>query len=218
MNTRGMVVALAGGVGGARMAAGLAQCVAPGELSVIVNTADDFEHLGLSISPDLDTVMYTLAGLENAAQGWGLAGETWSFMEATRRLGGETWFRLGDHDLATHVERTRRLAGGEPLSKVTAALSAALGVTTHILPMSDDRVRTIVDTDLGRLAFQDYFVRRRCEPRLRAVTFEGAERAHPLPAATEALADASLAAIVLCPSNPYVSIAPLVANALGIAI
>ena len=211
MKADGTIVALAGGVGGARMAAGLAQCVAPGALSVVVNTADDFEHMGLAISPDLDTVMYTLAGLENAAQGWGLAGETWSFMEATGRLGGETWFQLGDRDLATHVERTRRLAGGAPLSEVTTALSVALGVTSHLLPMSDDPVRTIIDTDIGRLAFQDYFVRRRCEPHLRAVAFEGAERARPLPAAITALADPRLAAIVLCPSNPYVSIAPLLA-------
>ncbi len=205
------IVALAGGVGGARMAAGLAHCVAPGELTVIVNTADDFEHMGLSISPDLDTVMYTLAGLENAGQGWGLAGETWSFMEATGRLGGETWFRLGDRDLATHVERTRRLASGAPLSQVTTALAAALGVASHILPMSDAPVRTFVETDVGRLAFQDYFVRHRCEPQLRAVAFEGAERAHALPAAVSALANPGLTAIVLCPSNPYVSIAPLLA-------
>lgn len=205
------IVALAGGVGGARMSAGLAQCLAPGELSVIVNTADDFEHLGLAISPDLDTVMYTLAALENSKQGWGLAGETWSFMAATGRLGGETWFQLGDRDLATHVERTRRLARGEPLSKVTEVLSKALDVTSHILPMSDDRVRTIVNTDMGRLAFQDYFVRQRCQPSLRTVMFEGAERAQPLSQAIAALVDPRLSAIVLCPSNPYVSVAPLLA-------
>ena len=206
-----MIVALAGGVGGARMAAGLAQCVAPGALSVIVNTADDFHHLGLAISPDLDTVMYTLAGLENPEQGWGLSGETWAFMEAIGRLGGETWFQLGDRDLATHVERTRRLAAGETLAHVTATLADALGVSSNILPMSDDRVRTMVETDVGPLEFQDYFVRRRCVPVVRSLAFAGAARARALPAALAALTDPRLEAIVLCPSNPYVSVAPLLA-------
>lgn len=214
-----MIVALAGGVGGARMAAGLAQCLPPGELTVIVNTADDFEHLGLSISPDLDTVMYTLAGLEHAEQGWGLAGESWAIMEALGRLGGETWFRLGDRDLATHIERTRRLAAGEPLSQITAALSSALGVASRILPMSNDRVRTVVETDEGRLDFQHYFVRRRCEPRLISVAFDGAARARALADALAALGAPTLEAIVLCPSNPYVSVAPILAiDALNAAI
>lgn len=205
-----MIVALAGGVGGARLSAGLA-AAAPGALEVIVNTADDFEHLGLAISPDLDTVMYTLAGLENAEQGWGLAAETWSFMAALDRLGSETWFRLGDRDLATHVERTRRLAAGEPLSAVTAHLARALGAAARILPMSDDPVRTIVETDEGALAFQHYFVRRRCEPRLLAVRFEGAESARAGPGCLAALADPALQAIVLAPSNPFVSVAPILA-------
>jgi LPPG:FO 2-phospho-L-lactate transferase len=208
-----MIVALAGGVGGARLAAGLQQCMAPGDLTVIVNTADDFEHLGLSISPDLDTVMYTLAGLENAEQGWGLAGETWSFMEAMARLGGETWFRLGDRDLATHVERTRRLKDGEPLSKIARALCVRLGVRCRVLPMCDGRVRTRVETDEGWLAFQDYFVRRRCVPRLVSLEFDGAAEARALPAALDALSDDALEAIVLCPSNPFVSIAPILAVA-----
>lgn len=208
-----MIVALAGGVGGARTAAGLARCVAPGKLSVIVNTADDFEHLGLSICPDLDTVMYTLAGLEDAEQGWGLAGETWAFMEALGRLGGETWFRLGDRDMATHIERTRRLAAGESLSAIVGAFCRTQGIRAHVLPMSDDRVRTFVETVEGRLAFQDYFVRRRCEPRWLSVAFEGADRASALPAVLTALSDAALEAIIVCPSNPYVSIAPILAVA-----
>ena len=206
-----MIVALAGGVGGARMSAGLAAALPPGALSVIVNTADDFEHLGFSISPDLDTVMYTLAGLENAEQGWGLRDETWNTMAALEKLGGETWFRLGDRDLATHIERTRRLATGEPLAVVTARLAWALGVRTHLLPMSDSQVRTVVETDEGTLAFQDYFVRRRCEPRLLEVRFAGSERARAAPWCIEALADPALEAIVLAPSNPYVSVAPIFA-------
>lgn len=208
-----MIVTLAGGVGGARMAAGLAAALTPGALAVIVNTADDFVHLGLAISPDLDTVMYTLAGLENAGQGWGLRDETWSFMEALERLGGETWFRLGDRDLATHVERTRRLASGETLTEVTRHLCRSLGVGARVLPMTDARVRTFVATDAGELAFQDYFVRRRCEPRMTGVRFEGAAAASPQPACREAIAAADLEAIVIAPSNPYVSVAPILAMA-----
>lgn len=206
-----MIVTLAGGVGGARMAAGLRSVLPAGDLAVIVNTADDFEHLGLAISPDLDTVMYTLAGLENVAQGWGLAGETWHCMDALDRLGGETWFRLGDRDLATHLERTRRLAAGEPLSRVTAALCSALGVGTRVLPMTDDRVRTTVETDAGTLAFQHYFVRQRCEPRLHGIRFEGSATAKSAPQCLELLQSPALEAIVLAPSNPFVSIAPLLA-------
>ena len=212
-----MIVALAGGVGGARLSAGiaaeLAQSGSARDLTVIVNTADDFEHMGLAISPDLDTVMYTLAGLENAEQGWGLAGETWAFMDATARLGGATWFRLGDRDLATHIERTRRLAAGETLMEVTTALCAALSVGSHVVPMSDDPIRTLVETDEGRLAFQDYFVRRQCAPRLRSVVFAGAAAARATSGAVEALGDPRLDAIVLCPSNPYVSVAPILAIA-----
>lgn len=191
------------------MAAGLAAALGPGELTVIVNTADDFEHVGLSVSPDLDTVMYTLAGLENAAQGWGLAGETWSFMAALKRLGGETWFQLGDHDLATHVERTRRLRAGEPLSRITADLTRALGVSSRILPMSDEPLRTFVDTDEGTLAFQDYFVRRRCEPKLRSIRFNGSQSARPAPGTVDAVEAAEV--LILCPSNPFVSVAPVLA-------
>ncbi len=208
-----MIVTLAGGVGGARMAAGLAAALPAGALTVIVNTADDFEHLGLSISPDLDTVMYTLAGVENAEQGWGLRDETWQAMDALGRLGGETWFRLGDRDLATHLERTRRLRAGEPLSQVTAALCRALGIGARVLPMTDASVRTFVETDAGTLAFQDYFVRRRCEPRLKTVWLQGIAAAKAAPAVEATLAGAAIEAIIIAPSNPFVSVAPITAVA-----
>jgi LPPG:FO 2-phospho-L-lactate transferase len=201
------IAALAGGVGGAKLAHGLAQILPPAALTVIVNTGDDFEHLGLHVSPDLDTVMYTLAGLANPETGWGQRDETWSFMDAIGRLGGPTWFRLGDRDLATHVERTRRLRRGESLTHVTAALCAALGVRPLVLPMSDEPVRTWLDTDEGELEFQEYFVRRHCEPRVRAVRFVGLETARPTPAVLTALNEAS--AVILCPSNPFLSLDPI---------
>lgn len=203
------VVALAGGVGGAKLAHGLAMVLPPGSLTVVVNTGDDFEHLGFHISPDVDTVMYTLAGLANAETGWGLAGETWSFLDAMRRLGGETWFRLGDRDLATHVERRRRLAAGQTLTEVTQALCAMLGVSAAVLPMSDDRLRTVVQTDEGELGFQEYFVHRQCRPRVRGFVFEGVERARPTDQVVQALTAADL--VVLCPSNPFVSLGPILA-------
>ena len=206
-------LALAGGVGGARMAAGLAEALDHRGLTVAVNTGDDFTHLGLQVCPDLDTVMYTLAGLHDPQQGWGLAGETWAFMAAMQRLGGDTWFRLGDTDLATHVLRTRELAAGRTLSEVTATLCRRLGVRVSVLPMSDARVATLVDTDEGELAFQDYFVRRHCEPVLRGLRFDGAALAQPSPALTAALADPALQAIVIGPSNPFLSIAPMLAMA-----
>ncbi len=206
-----MIVALAGGVGGAKLVDGLARCLSPGELLTAVNTGDDFEHLGLHISPDLDTVMYTLAGRANPATGWGLAGETWRFMEALGNLEGETWFQLGDGDLATHVRRTTMLARGVPLSQVTAALCGALGVMHPIVPMSDDPVRTVVDSSEGALPFQDYFVRRRCDPVLRGLRYEGAACARPSPALLEALQSPALEAVVICPSNPYLSIDPFLA-------
>ena len=208
-----MFLALAGGVGGAKLARGLAAVLGADELVVAVNTGDDFEHLGLHVSPDLDTVMYTLAGINDEDSGWGLAGETWQFMEALARLGGETWFRLGDRDLATHVERTRRLTAGESLSAVTRDLAARLGVRHGIVPMSDDAVRTIVETDSGRLSFQDYFVRHRAAPRLSAVAFAGADQARPSPAFAAALASEALEAVIVCPSNPVLSILPILAVA-----
>lgn len=206
-----MILALAGGVGGARMAAGLAQVLAPKALTVAVNTGDDFEHLGLAISPDLDSVMYTLAGHHNPEQGWGLAGESWCCMQALATVGGETWFRLGDLDLATHLQRTARLSQGASLSEVTAELCAALGVRHHVVPMSDQPLRTRVKTDEGELAFQDYFVRRRCVPRFRGLCFEGAGIAGPSPALNMALQEPALEAIVICPSNPLLSIRPMLA-------
>ena len=207
-----MILALAGGVGGAKLAAGLERAVdRPVDLLTVVNTGDDFEHLGFSICPDLDTVMYTLSGRANPETGWGLAGESWNFLEALGALGGEDWFRLGDRDLATHVERTRRLRAGERLSAVTADLSARLGVPSRIAPMSDDPVRTVVETPDGDLPFQEYFVRRRCEPAVRGLRFEGAPAARMSAAFVAALADPTLEAVVICPSNPYLSVDPILA-------
>ena len=210
------VLALAGGVGGAKLAHGLQAVLAPpdgGRLTIVVNTGDDFEHLGLSICPDLDTVAYTLSGRANPETGWGVAGETWGFMGALAALGGEDWFRLGDRDLATHVERTRRLRTGERLSRVTADLAARLGVPPHsrITPMSDDPVRTIVETAEGDLPFQEYFVRRACEPAVRDLRFEGAAAARPAGGFESALGAPDLAAVVVCPSNPYLSVDPILA-------
>ncbi len=201
------VVALAGGVGGAKLAHGLALNLSPSELTIIVNTGDDFEHLGLNISPDLDTVMYTLAGLANPETGWGLAGETWNFLEALERLGGETWFRLGDHDLATHVERSRRLWAGATLTEVTASLCKALGVGPRILPMTDDVVQTRVQTGTGELDFQEYFVHQQCRPRVTGFRFAGLESATATDQVLAALASAGL--VVFCPSNPFVSLDPI---------
>ena len=206
----GSILALAGGVGGAKLARGLADVLDPGRLTVAVNTGDDFEHMGLPISPDLDTVMYTLAGCANPETGWGVADETWSFMEAVGDLGGETWFRLGDRDLATHVIRRQMLDDGRTLSEATDALAGALGIRQRIVPMSDRPVRTVVETDEGTLPFQNYFVRRKCEPRVSAFRFEGIETALPSPGLVAALSDPGLEAVVICPSNPYVSVAPIV--------
>ncbi len=213
----GKIVALAGGVGGAKLALGLARNLAPEELTVVVNTADDFEHWGFYVCPDLDTVMYTLAGIANPDTGWGRAGETWTVMEAIANVGGETWFRLGDKDLATHIERTRRLRAGESLSAVTREIAHRLGALPAIVPMSDDPVRTMVMTDplsgqVGELAFQHWFVRLRCEPVVRSVRFAGAETARPHAVLT-ALDDPrqGIGGLVVCPSNPFVSVAPILA-------
>ena len=203
------VVALAGGVGGAKLAHGLAQVLAPEALTIAVNTGDDFEHLGFHISPDLDTVMYTLAGLADRERGWGLAEETWNFMAALERLGGPAWFRLGDRDLATHVERTERLRQGESLGEVTRRLFSVFGVKALVVPMSDEPVRTLVQTDAGALEFQHYFVREQCRPRVRALEYRGAERARPSPPLLAALREA--AGVIVCPSNPYLSVAPILA-------
>lgn len=201
------IVALAGGVGGAKLAHGLAQILPPEDLTVIVNTGDDFEHYGLYICPDLDTVCYTLAGLANPETGWGRAGETWNVIENAKRLGGPGWFNLGDQDLGTHLERTRRLRAGGSLSQITRDFCAAWGVKHTVLPMSDQPVRTMVETDEGELAFQEYFVHRRCEPRVKGFRFDGVDVAEPAPGAREALQSAD--AVVFCPSNPWVSIDPI---------
>ena len=178
---------------------------------VVCNTGDDFEHLGLAISPDLDTVLYTLAGIANPETGWGRAGETWSFMQALEGLGGETWFRLGDADLATHLERTRRLAAGESLADIGLDFCRRLGVRAKVMPMCDQPVRTMVETEGGVLPFQRYFVERRCGPEVRGFEFRGAGDARPLPALEDALASDRLEAIVICPSNPFISIDPILA-------
>lgn len=201
------IVALAGGVGGAKFAHGLAQVLPPEDLTVIVNTGDDFEHYGLYICPDLDTVCYTLAGIANPETGWGRVNETWNVIENAAKLGGPAWFRLGDQDLGTHIERTRRLKEGQSVSQVTEDFCRTWGIQQTILPMSDQPVRTIVETEEGDLAFQEYFVHRRCEPRVRGFRFEGAETAKPAPGVREAIHAAD--AVIICPSNPWVSINPI---------
>jgi LPPG:FO 2-phospho-L-lactate transferase len=208
---RDLVLALSGGIGGAKLALGLSRVLPPGALTVVANTGDDFEHLGLCISPDIDTLIYTLAGLDNPQTGWGRRDETWTFMAALEAIGGENWFRLGDGDLAIHVERTRRLHAGETLSHITGDVCRRLGIATRILPMSDDRVRTRVRTAEGWLDFQDYFVRLKCAPEVREIAFEGVAAARPLPEFMAALADPRLRAVVLCPSNPFISIEPILA-------
>lgn len=207
----GRVVALCGGIGGAKLALGLSRVVAPERLSIIVNTGDDFRHFGLQVCPDLDTVTYTLAGRANPETGWGRAGESWRFMEAVAELGGDTWFRLGDTDLATNAVRTERLERGHRLTEISRDIARALGVEAAILPATDDRVATIVETDEGVMAFQRYFVGRQCKPAVRTLRYESADRARLTPEAMAALGASDLAAIVICPSNPYLSIDPMLA-------
>jgi len=201
------ITALAGGVGGAKLAHGLSLVLPPEDLTIIVNTGDDFEHLGLFISPDLDTVCYTLGGLANPETGWGRVNESWNAFSNIERLGGPAWFRLGDSDLATHLERTRRLKEGKSLSQITKEFCGAWGIKSTVLPMTDSPVRTMVDTEEGELAFQEYFVHRRCEPRVKGFRFDGVEGAEPAPGAKEALESADV--IIFCPSNPWVSIDPI---------
>lgn len=200
-------VALAGGVGAARFLRGLAAAVDPGDITALVNTADDFVHHGLHISPDIDTVCYTLAGLVDEAAGWGVAGDTTACLEMLGRLDEETWFRLGDRDLALHIKRTRLLGEGLPLSVVTTRVCAALGIETRVVPMSDDPVATEIETPEGILPFQEYFVRRACRDTVRGVRFRGAETSRPAPGVLDAIGTAS--AIIICPSNPLVSISPI---------
>jgi LPPG:FO 2-phospho-L-lactate transferase len=201
------IVAFAGGVGGAKFAHGLAQVLRPQDLTVIVNTGDDFEHYGLYICPDLDTVCYTLASMANPETGWGRLDETWNAIQSASQLGGPGWFQLGDRDLGTHLERTRRLNNGQSLTQVTRDFCRAWGIQPAILPMSDQPVRTIVETGEGDLAFQEYFVHRRCEPRVTGFRFAGIDTAEPAPGAREAIEAAD--AVILCPSNPWVSIDPV---------
>jgi len=205
------VLALCGGVGGAKLAAGLAAVLPPEQLTIVVNTGDDFEHIGLSVSPDVDTVVYTLSGLSDQARGWGVADESWRAMAQLGRLGEAQWFMLGDRDLAMHLARTRRLHAGETLSVVTASLAGRLGIAPAIVPMSDDPVRTKVVTAEGELDFQRYFVAEQCRPVARAIRFDGAERARPSPGFAAALERPDLGALIVCPSNPYLSVDPLLA-------
>jgi LPPG:FO 2-phospho-L-lactate transferase len=208
---RDLVVALSGGIGGAKLALGLSRILPPENLLVVANVGDDFEHLGLHISPDADTLMYTLAGLDNTKLGWGRQDETWSFMETLEALGGEDWFRLGDRDLAVHVERTRRLKAGETLSSIIADFCRRLGVGPRVLPATNDRLRTRLRTDEGWLDFQDYFVRLQCRPQVRELAFAGAEDARPHPDLLAALSNERLRAVVICPSNPFISVEPILA-------
>jgi LPPG:FO 2-phospho-L-lactate transferase len=204
-----VITVLAGGVGAAKFLRGLIDVVDPASVTVIGNTADDEAFLGLHVSPDLDTVVYTLADVVNPEQGWGRADETFHVLEQARRLGEEAWFLLGDKDIATHLLRTRLLREGRSLSEATGRLARAFGLRCRLLPMSDDRVRTIVATDAGELSFQEYFVRRRQQDEVRALRFDGAEGARPAPGVLEAIADAD--AVIVAPSNPLVSIGPILA-------
>lgn len=210
-SANGPVTVLTGGVGGAKLVLGLMQVRPPESITAIVNTGDDFRHLGLAISPDIDTLLYTLSGKANAAQGWGREGETWTFMEALKSLAGEDWFLLGDGDMALHVLRTHRLASGQSLSAVTAHFAKAWGLDLTILPMSDDPVATHVLTDQGDLAFQRYFVEQRCAPAVRSIRFAGVETARPAPGVIEAISNPETRVIIIAPSNPWLSVDPILA-------
>lgn len=201
------ILALTGGVGGAKLAYGLSQVLGPDHLAFAVNTGDDFEHLGLHISPDIDSLTYALAGQNNTELGWGRKGETWQFIDTLAALGGEAWFRLGDKDLALHMQRTQRLNQGADLTQTTSEICRALGISHRILPMSNDPVRTKVHTEQGELAFQHYFVKQRCEPAVSGFHFHGIEHAQPNPALMDWLRVCD--GIIICPSNPYVSVDPI---------
>lgn len=211
MTANGKVVALTGGIGGAKLALGLYRTLPPDSLTVVCNTGDDFEHLGLHVSPDIDTILYTLAGINSPRRGWGRRNESWQFMKALASLGGESWFQLGDGDLAMHVERTHRLASGETLAQVTHHFAQRLGIRARIIPMSNDRVRTIVATSKGKLPFQHYFVKEQCRPAVTGFEYEGASKAKPAQEIVERLGDRRLKAVIICPSNPFLSIEPILA-------
>jgi LPPG:FO 2-phospho-L-lactate transferase len=203
------VVALAGGVGGAKLADGLAQVLQPDELTIVVNTGDDFIHLGLNISPDLDTICYTIAGIANPDSGWGRANETWNAFTELKRMGMPDWFQLGDADLATHILRTSYLSEGKTLTDVTKAFCKAWSIRVNIIPMSDDVVRTWIISDQGEMGFQEYFVHRKCKPVIKSIKFIGIENSNPAPGIVESIEQAD--AVVICPSNPFVSIDPILA-------
>lgn len=204
-------LAISGGIGGAKLVLGLSHVLPAGGLTVIANTGDDFEHLGLTISPDMDTLLYTLAGINNTELGWGRADESWNFAAACAQIGMDTWFRLGDRDLAVHLYRSQRLRAGASLSEVTSELCQRFGVQVAIVPMSDTPVRTLVECERGTLAFQEYFVKYRCEPRVKAIRYAGIDNASPARVLSERIDDAGLRAIIICPSNPFLSIAPVLA-------
>ena len=206
---RDHVVLLAGGVGGAKLAVGLCHRLSPGHLTILVNTGDDFEHLGLHVSPDLDTVMYSLANLAHTINGWGIEGDTFEAMGMIEQLHGPTWFRLGDRDLGTNLMRTHMLRDGKALTETTQLLSSELGISHSILPMSDDPVRTVLETERGKLSFQEYFVRERWQPAVTGITFAGADTAKISETVAKALDQASL--IIFGPSNPFLSIDPILA-------
>jgi LPPG:FO 2-phospho-L-lactate transferase len=205
------IVALCGGVGGAKLADGLQQCLAPGELRLIVNTGDDFEHRGLPISPDLDTVLYTLAGVANPDQGWGRADESWQVQAQWRELGLDTWFQLGDRDIALHLHRREMQSRGMQLTQISRMLARQFGVPSELLPMCDGPAPTTVATDQGEMPFQEYFVKHRCAPVVRGFRYGGRTAVEPTAEVRNAFEDPSLVGIILCPSNPYLSIAPILA-------
>lgn len=205
------ILAITGGVGGAKLALGLAENLGPEQVTFLVNTGDDFEHMGLRICPDIDTLIYTLSGEANPETGWGRRDETWHCLEALGQFGGDTWFRLGDRDLATHLTRTKALAEGFSLTEVTQSLAASLGIRHAVLPMCDQRVATMIGTAEGELAFQHYFVRERCAPEVTGFRFAGSEQATLNPALLALLTAPDLDGIVICPSNPFVSVDPILA-------
>lgn len=202
-------IALCGGVGGAKLALGLDHVLQQEQLNIVVNTADDFQHLGFYISPDIDTLLYTLSGTNNKEQGWGRADESWNFMAACKTLGIESWFQLGDRDLATHVFRTQGYKQGLTLSEITKKIAQQLQIKSRIIPMSDDPVSTIVNTDIGKLTFQEYFVKHACSPRVSGIEFENIDKATVATEFDNVLNEESLNAIILCPSNPFLSIDPI---------
>ena len=204
-----MITVLAGGVGAARFLQGLARLVDPAEISVIINTGDDAVIHGLHISPDVDTVTYTLAGLADEARGWGLKDETWECLSALKRLGRETWFNLGDQDMALHIHRTQRMREGAPLSEITEEVRGRLGVGCRLIPMSDERVATIVSTDDGEAGFQEYLVKNQAKDRVNSIRFEGIDSAEPAKGVIDAISDAQ--GVVIAPSNPIISIGPILA-------